>query len=72
MRSKTTIKTDILSSEITSEADYINRRQFIYRSGQATVGLCLPYQLALAGDTVDDAGLRAVTVSLFSGRNTLS
>ena len=58
MRSKTAIKTDILSSEITPEADYINRRQFIYRSGQTAMGLCLPYQLALAGDTVDDAGLR--------------
>ena len=58
MRSKTAIKTDILSSEITPEADYINRRQFIYRSGQTAMGLCLPYQLALAGDIVDDAGLR--------------
>ena len=53
MRSNTTIKTDTLSSEITPEADYINRRQFIHRSAQAAMGLCLPYQLVQAKDAVD-------------------
>ena len=57
MRSNTTIKTDILSSEITPEADYINRRQFIHRSAQAAIGLCLPYQLVQAKDAVDYTGL---------------
>lgn len=57
MRSNTTIKTDILSSEITPEADYINRRQFIHRSAQAAIGLCLPYQLVQAKDAVDHTGL---------------
>jgi methionine sulfoxide reductase catalytic subunit len=57
MRSNTTIKTDILSSEITPEADYINRRQFIHRSAQAAIGLCLPYQLVQAKDVVDYTGL---------------
>ena len=57
MRSNTTIKTDTLSSEITPEADYINRRQFIHRSAQAAMGLCLPYQLVQAKDAVDHTGL---------------
>lgn len=57
MRLNTTINTDILSSEITPEADYINRRQFIHRSAQAAIGLCLPYQLVQAKDAVDYTGL---------------
>ena len=62
MSSKTTIKTDILSSEITPEADYINRRKFISRSGQAAMGLCLAYNMALAKDAVEDADLRQLVL----------